>query len=313
MYSSPVLALQFNILSAFENAAPDFRRRLEAAIAARRFSPEIDIDLQLAPPRPPFLRQDKGEAAPSIHLHVPYLELLWAFTYGWMILYEEGVQKPWMRGESPLHVDQDTPLLARAHELLAWARSLRQLYTPWPSPLRSPEHHESDAERTYGGRANLVFQEAASFLLLHEFVHAERQHLDIRETRPSDDVILDLEKDADNGAFEVFIRPDSDDDEKLSKSWAIAAAMLCSFYLKFGETVDEVRTHFPLHHRLEHILRNLNLQQEGPRGYFEYLASIILRDTFPEKLAQSPTIFDTAADALKDKLDRLDGIGQDAE
>lgn len=310
MYPSPILALRYNILNAFEKANAGFQRRLRAAVDAGRISPEIDLDEDLCSPKAPFVRRETRDALPAIYLHVPYLELLWAFTYAWMILYEEGVQKPLMRGSFPTQVDQGSPLLARAHELLDWAQSLCVTYTPWPSHLPSPEHYLNGDERMYGEKANLVFQEAVSFVLVHEFVHAEQQHLDIRAMNPPSAIILELEKDADNGAFEALVGADKDDDEKLSKSWAIAVAMLSAYLLKPAQAIRSVGTHLPPHHRLEHMLRSLNLQGEAARGYFEYLVSIVLRHTFPDKLdAHSPSTFDTAAEAMADKLDRLDRIG----
>ena len=99
------------------------------------------------------------------------------------------------------------------------------------------------------------------------------------------------------------------DTEKLSRGWAILAALLSSYLVKGESTAKQPTTHLPLHHRLEHMLRGLNFEGEAERAYFEYLISLVLRHILHKDLdAQSPSVFDTAADALTDKLDRLDGL-----
>jgi hypothetical protein len=307
--TSPVLALRYNILSAFEKANESFQVRLQAAVEQGRISPEIELDERPGIPVTPKISRESLGSPPEIRLQVTYLEILWAFIYAWMILYEEGVQKSLLRGESPAQIDDRTPLLSRARELFEWALGLRASYTPWPAHLPSPENYRSSQERWYGEKANLVFQEATSFMLVHEFIHAEQRHLDIRAANPANEVILELEKDADNGAFEALVNPMLNDAEKLSRGWAILAALLSSYLVKGESTAKQPTTHLPLHHRLEHMLRGLNFEGEAERAYFEYLISLVLRHILHSDLdARSPSVFDTAADALTDKLDRLDGL-----
>ena len=92
--TSPVLALRYNILSAFEKANEGFQARLQAAVEQGRLNPEIELDERPGiPVAPKISRESRGSAA-AIRLQVTYLEILWAFIYAWMILCEEGVQKP---------------------------------------------------------------------------------------------------------------------------------------------------------------------------------------------------------------------------
>lgn len=308
MPRSPILALQFNILSAFEHANEGFQLRLKSAVAQGRISPEIELDERPDSPRAPNIWRESHASVPVIRLQVSHLEILWSFIYAWMILYEEGVQKPLLRGESPVQIDDRSPLLNRARELFEWAIGVQAAYTPWPVHLPSPENYQTSEERWYGEKANLVFQQATSFLLIHEFVHAELKHLEIRAGDPPEEVILDLEKDADNGAFEALVDPMLPDHDKLSKGWAIISALLCSYLLKGRGPGRLPGTHLPLHHRLEHLLRGINFAGEAERSYFQHLVSLILRHVLKDELdARSVSVFDSAAEALTDKLDRLDG------
>ncbi len=57
------------------------------------------------------------------------------------------------------------------------------------------------------------------------------------------------------------------------------------------------------------MLKGFDFAGETARSHFEYLVSLVLRHILKEQLdSSSPTIFDTAAEALTDKLDRLDGL-----
>lgn len=55
-----------------------------------------------------------------ICLHGQYLQMLWAFTYGWFVIYEKGIQELWMHGSYSGIIKYDNPLLQRAAQLLEW-------------------------------------------------------------------------------------------------------------------------------------------------------------------------------------------------
>lgn len=103
--TSSVLTLRYNILSAFEIANESFQARLQAAVEQGRIIPEIELDERPGIPVAPKISRESRESAPEIRLQVTYLEILWAFIYAWMILYEEGVHKPLLRGESAAQID----------------------------------------------------------------------------------------------------------------------------------------------------------------------------------------------------------------
>lgn len=73
--TSPVLALRYNILSAFEKANESFQARLQAAVEQGRLSPEIELDEQPGIPVAPKISRESRDSASEIWLQVTYRPL----------------------------------------------------------------------------------------------------------------------------------------------------------------------------------------------------------------------------------------------
>jgi hypothetical protein len=309
---SPILALEHNVTSAFESAHSTFQKRLQAAVDAGLIRPEIGLRMDLVEPVGPCIARECSCHSPEMRLHVTHLELLWAFIYSWMVMYEEGVQKPMLHGHTPSEIAQDTPVLARARALFEWVSSLADGYTQWPTDLPSPLSQASSQETWYALKANLVFQQAAAFLLAHEFVHATSGHLDLAATvagtPEADSVLLELEKEADNAGLEILFSSGDNRSDKLSKAWAITAAALSSYLLLPKERRGcAPKRHLPIHQRVDHFLRQLNLGGEAEQAYFQLLCWTVLNHIHPNSsVSIGPPEHETAEDALQDTLDRLD-------
>lgn len=304
--NSPVLLLQNNILWQFENLSAFARQQIKQDVAAGRMSGEIWLDVSAQPPLAPVVKTD-GKSAPYVSLHVAYLELLWAFIYSWMVMYEEGVQKPQLQRISLPEEGPEHRLLLRAEQLLAWGQSLSKSYSAWPLNLPSPKDWDSILEQRYVGKANLVFQKAAAFALAHERAHLTYKHLDVIVATPrSSEIRLQLEKEADISAFESIVEQASADNEKSAEAWAILSAILSSFYV-YPNPVAALRqqSHLPLHHRVINAVRALDFQSEQYHYYFRFLCRLVLQHVFPDVLNPQYR-FKDATEALEDALDRLD-------
>ena len=243
-----------------------------------------------------------------MHLSLKHLELLWSFIYSWMVIYERGIQKPMIEGTWSGSVDINNPVIYRALQLRDWSASLRTLPTRWPPELPSPIHYPSKQEQWYGEKANLVFQQAAAFLLGHEYAHALGKHLEAITSDASDFEAVLAEKEADVRAFERLVNFATDDDQKLDKAWAIISALLSSLYLcRDMKQPFRQRRHPQLHHRLQHFLSMLNFQGEQYQSYFPMLCAIILEYAIPEleNISRSAEIFEDANHALEDVIDRI--------
>lgn len=303
---SPILALENNILWQFENLSPYAAQKLSTQVAQGALSGEIYLDLEAARPKAPWVETD-GKSAPVVHFQVAYLELLWTFIYGWMVIYEECVQRPQLEGRPQPEEGEAAELIARAEELLLWARSLATDYTPWPSHLPSPRSYGTHSEQYYGEKANLVFQKATAFLLSHERAHAVLGHLKTVSRAGLPKLLrLELEKEADLAAFDDLIGQELSDDEKSAEAWAILSVMLSSFYVLKDPRIALISDgHPPLHHRLAHLVDSLAFQGECYQYYFHLLCRLVLHVLFPS-LLQPTEPFEDAQEALSDALDKLD-------
>jgi hypothetical protein len=308
IFESPILSLQNNILFAFENANIAFADELRNAIIQGQVSKDIDLILDCLPARGPFVTKEAKLKPAVMHLYVTHLEMLWAFIYGWMILFEEDIQKPQLAGRSVIR-HGTTPLSARALALLSWAMQMGTQYQPWDKDLPSPITYADMTEKWYGEKANLVFQQAVAYFLAHEYAHIALGHLEIVLSLDLISPIrIEIEKEADVKAFEIAIGHDSGDQYWLSRPYAAVCAVLSSFCM-IGRRPALLgpQSHPALHHRLNHLLSALNFQTEERKVYFCTLSAMALEQFFPHPhdLSGGP-LFDTGEDWLQDVFDQLD-------
>jgi hypothetical protein len=313
---SPILVLQGNMLHAFENPHGSAVKLLEDAVAEGSVHAEIDLIMDEVPPMAPVVSRKADEAA-RIRLHVTHLELIWAFIYGWVVLYEEAVQRPWMEDRYDGRILLETTLARRAATLLDWATDLRTAYHAWPGQLPSPQFALDEQEHRYALKVNGIFQDAIAFLLFHEFGHVRQQHLDAVPRNANDAgslaTAITLEREADDFAFRMLVSGDDSEATRRIKGWAVLSPALSSLYLVDGRACIYQARHPHLHHRIQDILSKLNFQEEQNRFYYYYLCSTILR-TFDRAYALkrstqlTPELFETADEAFDAEMDDLDAF-----
>ncbi len=303
---SPVLTLEGNILWQFENLSEFGAQTLKMQVAQGTLSGEIALDMSASPPKGPGVTR-KTAGIPEIHIALSHLEMIWAFVYGWMVVYEESVQKPQLCPKRVMNAETEK-LVDQAHGLLEWSASLREAYTPWPAGLPSPRHYSTKQEEWYGLKANLVFQKAISYLLCHERAHAALGHLDVIQNAAGAGLRLDMEKEADVAAYDDFLGQSLDDREKLPEAWAVISVMLSTFYL-YRDPRNALLPggHPALHHRVAHMIGRLALTDPRYNDYFSFLCRLVLQAVFPEDLEPKRQFYDSG-DALTDAFDRLDRL-----
>lgn len=59
-----------------------------------------------------------AHGAPFIELQLSHMELMWAFSCGWMVLVDEAVQKPMLDGTWRGNIELNSDLKRRAAQLL---------------------------------------------------------------------------------------------------------------------------------------------------------------------------------------------------
>lgn len=310
---SPIDSLKNNIVHAFENPNGSALDLLKDAIQQKKISSEIDLLVDSSGPRGPRVVKRDGEPA-FIQLHLPHLELLWAFTYGWVVQHEE-VQRQMIQKTFTGELRFDTAFLQRSQQLLIWAESLRAGYTNWPVGLPSPVIHASDAEKSMCEKVNGIFQYAVAFLMYHEFAHARQGHIGI--VAPDDvtaealQVSIEMEREADDFAYRVMVSLHDDDSVTRLKGWAVLVPALSSLYLVSGPGGVRQTRHPHLHHRIRDLLSKLSYKDPESKFYYEYLCTFILGQ-FLQSSRQDGEChqqeYDCAEELLEAQLDELDEI-----
>lgn len=305
---SPILELEHNILAEFEKTNSTTERLVKDAINSGVLSDTIHMDESKSPPRAPYVRDCEGGA--EIVIHVAFLEFLWAFIYGWFVLYEEGVQRPMIDGTFKQKIVIDNSLKIRSVRLLAWALGLRRSYTQWSNDLPSPISVNED-ESQYILRANSIFLKSIIFCMHHEFAHIRLRHFGFLKNEDgspkSEESIVQMENEADESAFSSIFGNPKDEYEKKITALSTLMAVLSSTYLVEGVLGLRQIEHPHLHHRVSHMLSRFSFTDEET-FYFYVLADVVLSIKFSEDHQQpdDQKIFDTAEDALQYRLDMLD-------
>lgn len=300
------------MMFAFQNAQVGFADDLQNAVEKRLVSNYIELIEHPVPLHGPKVNREASSKLAVICLHITHLEMLWAFIYAWMILFEEDIQKPQLAGRSPV-MHGTTSLSRRALKLLEWAMQIGRQYQPWPKDLPSPKNYIDKGEQLYGEKSNLVFQQAVAYLLAHEYAHITSGHYEVfLELDLESPIRIEMEKEADIKAFEIAVGPDNGEGEWLSRPYAAVCAILSSYCI-FGDkpAFSQMKTHPVLHHRLNHLLSALNFESEEKKVYFCTLSALALEQLFPleheYELSGGP-LFDTGEDWLQYVFDRLDGM-----
>nr|WP_241093464.1 phage exclusion protein Lit family protein [Xanthomonas sp.] len=264
-------------------------------------------------PRGPRVVKRDGEPA-FIQLHLPHLELLWAFTYGWLVQHEE-VQRRMIDKSFDGVLEFNTAFLQRSQHLLNWASSLRGGYTRWPDGLPSPVTSTSDAEKNMCDKVNGIFQYAVAFLMYHEFAHARQGHIGV--VAPHDMTAealatsIEMEREADDFAYRVMVALHEDDSVKRLKGWAVLVPALSSLYLVADPGGLRQMRHPHLHHRISNLLGKLSYKDEESKFYYEYLCTFILGQflqSFRQGTKRDQQVHETAEELLEAQLDELDEI-----
>ena len=303
--TSPINGLCGRISHAFENSNPTALDQLKAAIDSGLISREIELAQDGEMHMPKICKPSTLKPA-VICLHGQYLQMLWAFTYGWFVIYEKGIQEPWMHGSYNGIIKYDNPLLQRAAQLLEWIGTNEK---EWPCQRPSPSNWATDEEKSFTEKANTIFIKAIVFLLHHEFAHAKLRHVDTPECPPTSDETKILERDADGFAFSALISQSDDEQHRRIQGWSVLVPVLCALFVEKDSSRLFPRKHPFIHHRVDEVLKRLNFQERCNQDYFTYLCLTITKMVVVRfGLSEGQQTFPTAAEGLQNNLDKLDNL-----
>jgi hypothetical protein len=177
--TQPVRALQHNIVHVLENTRADFVGEIKDIVLQHGLRQGIHYEEGKIPilvfddqGRPVDYLTASVNRRQEVVLHETFLSYLWCISYALITLFEEGNLRP-ARGLPPSNPSHDH--VGRARQVFAYGFSLIQEFTVWNPTLPNPERPVVE-DQHFIEKANGVFCEAATFVLLHEIAHVARGH-----------------------------------------------------------------------------------------------------------------------------------------
>jgi hypothetical protein len=298
--SSPIELLFGNIEHAFENANQTTLKWLKVLVDKGEISSAVEItdDSDFFPK---VTKPNDGSPA-NIKLNVHYLERLWAFIYGWFVVYEECIQREILAENFKGKIEYSTPLKQRAGCLIAW--SGLQARSSYPRELPSPNVFADTEEEQWVMKANQLFLVAVSIILHHEVAHVRYKHIGAAADESDR---IQMENEADDAAHHEHLSQAVDEHTRRIKGWSVLAPILLGIWVSSLPRHHGSRSHPHMHHRLSTALRRLNFSQPENRDYFQYLCSTVLT-AYKQRSdpKQEPREFETADEALETLLNEID-------
>lgn len=256
--SQPIRVLQHNIIKQFEDTTPEFIQLTIDTIIDKGLKRGIGyvinehpIDFMVNGHRQtPFVDGTK-----KIYIHETFASYVWCIAYSLVVLYDEAVAKP----SQNLFLNEernkiDPKRISDAQTLFDYGISLIRIFTKWDKSLPNPESYKEE-DRFYIERVNTVYIYALNFILCHEFIHVEREHIDrllLGNITNLDS--LEFEREADKKAIELILSGVSEEKRK-SAIGGILIGLCCLLYFK-SETLNQ--THPDTDKRIDYFLKTIN-------------------------------------------------------
>lgn len=301
----PVSALQHNIVAEIERLAAVNTIDIRQTANARLVHPEIDLICDKVAPHGPYA----DLCSRKVVFYESHLAFLWAYIYSYLVIYEECIQAPMMRGVFDGEIKYDSPLTIRAKDLQEWALGFANGYSAWDEhALPNPKLHRDAAEKVMCEKANRVYLTAISFLFFHEYAHLTLGHQSSEDDKSWS---IEQEKDADNYAMACIAHECSTEQDR--HIVGLSSVLLCASNLFLPKDFRGIRqiAHPHLHDRLRNGIVALNLQEEKSKFYLFYLGSMSLRDYLSARgLSVPQLVCDTAEELFYELLNTIDDLLQ---
>lgn len=282
MNNECIAVLHNNILQTFENINTYSLAMHEKYVLEGKVSREIIFDNIQDKITFPKVNEQK-----EILLQETFLSHLWSFTYSTFVIYEEAIQKRMLEKTFTGEILLNTPLLLRAKKLYDWSIGLKDMYSKWDLNLPNPKKHNCTEEQIYAEKINNIYQSTVSYFLCHELSHlinedisfVKEKHLGMNtktEKNKEDDrlLIIMVENEADNFAFNMLIGNDIDEKDKIEKALSIMIALCSSLILSNKSTIVQIK-HPDIDDRFLAMMQKLNFENIENEFYIWYLGCLM--------------------------------------
>lgn len=248
----PVRVLGYNFVDWFLNVTPDFTEEFKYEVDANELKQGIRYNIQRTSIRDTAHINEQHQ----IELFENYNQFLWACSYSFLVIFDEGIHKPTLEGNyTGNFLDTSNPYINKALELFRAGLSLFESYREDVFyRLPNPEKY-NDQDKFYIERASGIYTAAMTFILLHEFGHQYYGHV---ETPADDEQSKVDELLADEYAYDKMATHFDKEDGQTYKCGILIG--LCSLAFSDG-TLRGGNRHPDPDHRIVNLIEKMNLEE----------------------------------------------------
>ena len=252
----PIRVLKVNFEFLLINVNPIFYETLVKQIKTNGLQPHINYSGQ----RIPILGMNGTVNSANItisdrqiHIYDTYAAYLWCICYSMIVLFDEVIQKPHLRGNYNGIINSDNSQVSSALGIFEYAMTLRKRYRDWDKALPNPEEynclHAYYIEKTSG-----IYLAALQFIFCHEVGHNLLGHVSSNRVTPAQSLTDELA--ADNFAIDQILLPDKSRYAQTYKYGSVAA--MCSL-LFLNKNLYRGGSYPDAHERINNVIVRLEL------------------------------------------------------
>jgi hypothetical protein len=226
----------------------------------------------------------------SIYLSESYMSHLWCVCYYFFVIQEYIIFRQ-KQNDWDGCIDYNIPILKRAKNLFNWGISLRDSYSSWDLSLPNPDFDNCDinaCEKDFMGKTNNIFTTAVTYVLFHEYAHLSNEHF--REynelwnktslSPKEQDDIIQMEKEADNFAFDTIVKYYDDDVYTQIKGVSMVLVHIANMFLLKNIRCLIQKNHPDIDQRLLNIIEKINLSDKSKKEYLQNILALGIRMFF---------------------------------
>jgi hypothetical protein len=251
----PIRVLKGNFEFWLKTVNPIFFEALIVQIRTNGLNPKINYNDQQVP----ILQNNIVNAAkityPSreIHLYDTFSAYLWCICYSMIVLFDEVIQKPHLRGNYSGEINLENKQIASALGIFEYGMTLRTRYRDWDKGIPNPEEYGCE-HAYYIEKTNGMYLAALYFIFCHEVGHNVFNHVTYSPATAAQSLADELA--ADNYAIDQILLPENSQYSKTFKYGAVAA--MCSL-LFLSRNLYRGGRYPDAHERVNNIIERLDL------------------------------------------------------
>lgn len=272
----PIRALQTGMASHIEKCRGISNESLSKLISNKTISNRILLTFEKEQLKTPVAYIRTKEVA----FHEAFLSYIWVFCYTFLVILESSVKQKETVGKFKI-LNQNTPIVSRAIDLLHWAISLKDGYSEWPIELANPESY-LESESHFVTRANVHFFEVISFFFYHEYSHLTLNHLTTIESLKKKNKkreierieLITLENEADANAVRLLLGSEPTELHTSRIAYSSILAICSTLFLKENPRHLVSSSHPDHDSRIVNMYQRFQLQSIGQQASLQSLISI---------------------------------------